>query len=186
MQSEPVSPPPITTTCLPSAVIVPSGAARVLAVAGVALVLLRQEIHREMDAVELAARHFEVARQLGAAGQRHRVESAEQRVHRDIDADLDLGAEGDALGLHLRDAAVDQVLFHLEVGDAVAQQAADAVGLFEQRHRVAGARQLLGAGEPGRARADHRDALAGLPRRHAAARSSLPASRGRRSRIRWF
>jgi hypothetical protein len=32
--------------------------------------------------------------------------------------------ERDALGLHLRDAAVDDVLLHLEVGNAVAQQAA--------------------------------------------------------------
>ena len=99
MQSEPVSPPPITTTCLPLAVIVPLGAARSSLVAGVALVLLRQEIHGEMDAVELAARHFEVARRLGAAGHHHRVEFLEQRGHRDVDADLDLGAEGDAFGL---------------------------------------------------------------------------------------
>ena len=54
MQSDPVSPPPITTTCLPLALIVPPGAACRLAVAGAALVLLRQEIHGEMDAVQLA------------------------------------------------------------------------------------------------------------------------------------
>ncbi len=61
------------------------------------------------------------------------------------------GAEGHALGRHLVHAAVDQVLFHLEVGDAVAQQAADAVLLLEQRHVMAGARELLGAGHAGRA-----------------------------------
>ncbi len=55
MQSEPVSPPPITTTCLPLAVIVPSGAARCFGIAGHALVLLGEEIHGEMDAVQLAA-----------------------------------------------------------------------------------------------------------------------------------
>ncbi len=49
-----------------------------LAIAGVALVLLRQKIHREMDAVELAAGHFEVARLLCTAGHRHGVEFAEQ------------------------------------------------------------------------------------------------------------
>ena len=56
--------------------------------------------------------------------------------------------------------------FSSEVGDAVAQQAADAVALFEQRHGMAGARQLLRAGQAGRARAHHRDLLAGLARRH--------------------
>ena len=36
-------------------------------------------------------------------------------------------------------APVDQVLFHLEVGNAVAQQAADPVALLEHRHRMPGA-----------------------------------------------
>ena len=102
MQSEPVSPPPITMTCLPSAVIVPLRRGALLAVAGVALVLLRQEIHREMDAGEVAPRHFEIARRLGAAGHRHRVEFSRAGVDADIDPDLDAGAELDPLGLHLR------------------------------------------------------------------------------------
>ena len=70
--------------------------------------------------------------------------------------------EGDALGLHLRDAAVDDVLFHLEVGNAVAQQAAGLGVFLEHMHVVAGARELLRAGEPRGAGADHRDLLAGL------------------------
>ena len=70
--------------------------------------------------------------------------------------------EGHALGLHLRDAAVDVDLLHLEVGNAVAQQAAGLGVLLEDVHVVAGARELLRAGEPGRARADDRDLLAGL------------------------
>ena len=80
MQSEPVSPPPITMTCLPLAVIVPLRRGARLVVAGDALVLLGQEFHREMDAVELAARDRRVARLLGAAGQHHGVELVEQRL----------------------------------------------------------------------------------------------------------
>ena len=153
MQSEPVSPPPITTTCLPSAVIGAVRRGRGLGVAGAALVLLRQEVHGEMDAGELAARHRQVARPLGAAGQHHRVVVV-AAAHRPstVTPTSTPGAELDALGLHLLDAAVDQVLFHLEVGDAVAQQAADAVALLEQRHGVAGAGELLGAGEARRGR----------------------------------
>ena len=75
MQSEPVSPPPITTTCLPPARM--SGDA-VERLAGDAAVLLRQEIHREVNAVEFAAGDRQVARGFGAAGQRHRVILPEQ------------------------------------------------------------------------------------------------------------
>ena len=70
----------------------------------------------------------------------------------DVGADVDAGAELDALGLHLRDAAVEVALLHLELGDAVAQQPADAVGALEHRDGVAGAGELLRGGEPGRAR----------------------------------
>jgi hypothetical protein len=67
--------------------------------------------------------------------------------------------------LHLLSPRLDQVLFHLEVGNAVAEQPADPVRLLEHRHGVPGARQLLGAGEPRRSRADHRDALTGAMQR---------------------
>ncbi len=71
----------------------------------------------------------------------------------------------DALGLHLLDAAIDMALLELEVGNAVAQQAAGALVLLVEMHLMAGARELLRAGEPGGAGADHGDALAGLHRR---------------------
>ena len=72
-----------------------------------------------------------------------------------------LGAELGALRAHLLDAAVDVPLLHLELGDAVAQQAADAVGALVHRDRVAGPGQLLGGGETRRAGADDGDGLAG-------------------------
>ena len=87
-----------------------------------------------------------------------RVVVVEQRLDRDVDADLDAGAELDAFGLHLAHAPVDEALLHLEVGDAVAQQAADAVGLLEQRSphgrraRAAGRRPC----RPGRSRRPRR------------------------------
>ena len=161
-QSEPVSPPPMTTTCLPVA----RSAGDAVSPA-TTLVLLRQKLHGEMNAVELAPRNRQVARLLGAAREHDRVEFGRPRpddssavaacparragpdVHR---------AELDAFGRHLLDATVDQVLLHLEVGDAVAQQPADAVALLEHDDRMARARELLRAGEPGRARAHDRDA----------------------------
>ena len=78
-----------------------------------------------------------------------------------VDADIDAAMEDDALGLHLLHAPVDVVLLHLEVGNAVAQQAAGLRLALEDMHVVAGAGELLRGGEAGRARADDGDALAG-------------------------
>ena len=72
-----------------------------------------------------------------------------------------VGLEDDAFGLHLLDAAVDDVLFKLEVGNAVAEKAADAVGFFEDGDGVAGAAKLLRGGKAGGTAADDGDTLAG-------------------------
>ena len=149
MQSEPVSPPPITTTCLPLARI---GGTSPSGFAADAAVLLRQEIHGEMDAVELAARDRQVARLLGAAGQRHRVVVLQQLFDRQVDADMGAVVEGDAFAFHLRRRGMSTMpLLHLEVGNAVAQQAAGLGVLLVEMHVVAGARELLRAGHAGRA-----------------------------------
>ena len=74
---------------------------------------------------------------------------------------FDAGAEAGALGLHLVEARLEVLLLHLEVGDAVAQQAADAVVALVDGDGVAGARELLGGGEAGGAGADDGDGLAG-------------------------
>ena len=66
---------------------------------------------------------------------------------------------------HLRDAAIDQRLLELEVGNAVAQQSARLGVLLVDVDFMADARELLGAGEAGRAGADDGDALAGAARR---------------------
>ena len=88
--------------------------------------------------------------------------SRTQLVGGDVDADVDAGPELGALGPHLVEAPLEVLLLHLELGDAVAQQPADPVGPLEDDDVVAGAGELLGCGQPGRARADDRDPLAGL------------------------
>ena len=84
-----------------------------------------------------------------------------ERLDGNVDADVRVGQEDDAFGLHLLDAAIDDVLFKLEVGNAVAQQAADAVVLLVDGDGVAGAAQLLRGGQTGGSAADDGDALAG-------------------------
>ena len=54
--------------------------------------------------------------------------------------------------------------FHLEIGNAVAQQATHAVVLLEQCHAVSDTGQLLGRSHAGRAGTDYGNGLAGLHR----------------------
>ena len=65
--------------------------------------------------------------------------------------------EDDAFGLHLLDAAVDVALLQLEIGNAIAQQAARLGVLLIDVNVVAGARELLGASETRRTRTDDGD-----------------------------
>ena len=111
------------------------------------MVLLGEEFHGEAHAGEFEAGDADGARIFGAAREDDLVEVFEQAGDRDGDADFDRGAEFHAFGHHLHEAAVDEVLFELEIGDAVAKQAADAVILLEHRDVVAGARQLLRGGQ---------------------------------------
>ena len=131
-------------------------------VAFVAAILLGQKLHGEVNALELAAGNLEVARMFGAAAEQDRVVVPGERFDGNVDADMRVGEERDALGAHLLDAAIDDVLLQLEVGNAVAQQAADAVVLLIDGDGVAGAAQLLRGRQSGGSAADDGDALAGV------------------------
>ena len=91
--------------------------------------------------------------------------SSSSCVDRHVDADMGVVVEDHALGFHLRDAAEDDALLHLEVGNAVGEEPARLGELLVDVHLVAGAAQLLRAGEARRPRADHRHLLAGDPGR---------------------
>ena len=97
-----------------------------------------------MDAGEILARQVRVARILRAAGEEHRVELVVKGGEGLGHADIHAAMEDHALGLHLLHAPVDVVLLHLEVRDAVAQQAAGLRLALEHMHLVAGAGELLG------------------------------------------
>jgi len=107
--------------------------------AGDAAVLLRQEVHRKVNAGEIAAGDRQITAGLGAAGQRDRVVFGNQlvRINATLGADKGAVMERHALGLHLGDAAIDDVLLHLEVGNAVAEQSAGLGVLLIEVHVVA-------------------------------------------------
>ena len=122
--------------------------------------------------------HRQVARHGGADGEHDGVVAVAQLLAGDVDADVDAGAEPGALGLHLGQPAVEDGLLHLELGDAVAQQAAELVVPLVDGDGVAGAGQLLGGGQAGRAGADDGDGLAGEPVRRLR-RRPRPSSKAR-------
>ena len=134
-----------------------------LALAGDAAVLLGEELHGKMQPVQIAAGRIleEVERLLGAAGEQQRVMGALQVLRRDVLADVNAAVEDDALGFHLAHAVGDDRLLHLEVGDAVGEQAARLRALLVDVHLVTGAGELLGGGEAGGTRADNCNLLAG-------------------------
>ena len=86
------------TTCLPFAKNVER---RIEFVAVAALVLLRQELHGEVNAFQFASRDHEVARLLRAASQQDGVELSLQILHRHVFSDVRVGDELDAFALHL-------------------------------------------------------------------------------------
>src|SRR5262249_10535858 len=75
-------------------------------------------------------------------------------------ADFAFGDEFDPFGGHEIDAALDDALVELHVGNAVHEQAADSVGALEDRDLVASAIELRGTGQSRGAGADHGDLLA--------------------------
>src|SRR6516165_8927616 len=60
---------------------------------GDTLVLLRQEIHREVNTIQFAAGNGQIARLFGSAGQENGVEVAPQILHRDVASDMGIGLE---------------------------------------------------------------------------------------------
>ena len=119
-----------------------------------------QKLHRLVDPVEFTTGDRQVARRGRTAGKDDGVVVQPQLRDGDVDADVDARPELGALGLHLRQPPVDVALLHLELGDAVPQQAADAVGPLEHGHGVACTGELLRGGQPGRTGAHDGDLFA--------------------------
>ena len=124
-------------------------------------VLRGQVLHREVDALELAAGHGQIARGRGPAGQHDRVEIATELIDRHLDADVRPGPERHPFLAHQREPAIEDAFLELELGNAVAQQPADAIGAFEDGDSMARTVQLICSGEACRTGADDGDLSAG-------------------------
>lgn len=116
-------------------------------VATVDVVLLLEELESEVYALELTALNLEVAGLTCADGNNDGVEVLAELVELDVDAHVLTGLESDALSLEDGEAAVDDLLRELEVGDAEAEETADGVVLLEDGDRVARLVEEVGASE---------------------------------------
>ena len=164
-QSAPVSPPPMITTRLPAA----RDRGRRCRVGGVDRpVGQRQELHGLVDAGQLPAgigrsRATVAPTASTTASWAARISAAAlSPAHRHPAHELG------ALGAHLLQPAVEEPLLHLELGDPVAEQAAGLVVALVDGDGVAGPGELLGGGQAGGPRTDHR---------HPPARSAPTAGR---------
>ena len=113
-----------------------------------------------MDTIGVPAWDIQVAGLFGTAAEDDRVIAVQNLFRRDRPAHIHIGAELNALRLHDLQAALDDVLFQFHIGDAVHQQAANAVSPLKHGHGVASDVQVLGHREAGGAAADDRHALA--------------------------
>ena len=80
---------------------------------------------------------------LRAARQHKGIEVTTQIFDCDGFSDLGIGNKFHALGGHLLEAAIDNVLLQFEFRNAVAEQSTDAVCFFVDHDRMSGAAQLL-------------------------------------------
>ena len=124
-----------------------------------------QVFERGHDIAEPAAGHLDLARPVDAGRDQHRVVAFADLGEAGIAADFEAAVEDDAALFEQGDAASDDGLFELEIGDAVDQQPAHAVMPVVDLDLIAAPAQLLGRGEPGRPRADDADRAAELARR---------------------
>src|SRR5690606_13341729 len=122
---------------------------------------LRQELHGEMDALEIPPLHAQIAWMLGSETQQHRVEVLPKVGRREIRTDVNPRLEGHAFFPHLIETTIDDPLLHLELGDSVPEEPADPVVLLEDRYGMPGPSELLGSGKPGGTRSYDRDRLSG-------------------------
>ncbi len=106
-----------------------------------------------------APRDVEIARRLRAAAEDDRVEVLAKLRGGNVLADRDAVFEHDPFVRQEREPSIEHVLFELELGNPIAQQAARSIGALEHRHPVTRVIQLVGSGQTRRTGSDNRHAL---------------------------
>ncbi len=108
-----------------------------------ATVLLNQIWHSIMHAFKVCTRNACRTRLFRTTRIKHGIIRIEQAAQRLVQADIHAAKEANAFTFHLRDAAVDQMFFHLEVRNTITQQTAGAAFTFIDIDHVTSACKLL-------------------------------------------
>ena len=137
-----------------------------------------EEVHGEHDPLGLPSGHWQVPGLAGPAGQNHPVVLLQQLLGGDGAAHVHVTPEFHPRLLHEGNAAVNDLLVQLHIGNAVAQQSAGAIVALEHRDKVASLVKQQRRRQPGRAAAHHghplaRAHLGGLPAHQAMGKSVL-------------
>ena len=119
-----------------------------------------QVVERRRDPGRAGARGDQLAGRIDADSDQDRVVAGAQLVQAGVAADLEAEFELDAAIGQAGGAPLDHVLFQLEAGDAVDQQAAGAVVTVVDGDVITGFAQPLGGGQARGAGADDPDRLA--------------------------
>ena len=120
--------------------------------AGKHAVLLAQQFEGEMNAVEFTAGDFQIPRGRRSRGDDHSIEPTGKGF---IASNCLTIVELDAFLLQQRDATVDDGLVELEVRDAVAEQSASSLILFEDGNHVTHLIERIGCSKSGRTGTNH-------------------------------
>jgi hypothetical protein len=128
--------------------------------------VLVQELHGEVDTLEVAVGDRKIARHGGTRRDDHGVVVFLERLQGDVAlADEAAGDVLDTLGGHEVDTTLNDVLVELHVGDTVHEETTNTVGTLVDGDLVAGLVQLIGSGETCGTRTDDGDGLARTPLR---------------------
>ena len=117
-------------------------------------------VHGVMDAQEVPSGNLKLSRDARTGGNDHRVVALVDFLPGYVHPDLNTRAETRPFSLHLSKSLIEVVFFHFEVGDAVAEQAADSVIALENRNCVAHPSELLSGSKTCWPTADDGDRLA--------------------------
>ena len=124
-------------------------------------ILLHQIVHRKVNTGQVSPRYRQLAGHQRASGNNDRVVASTQIRPAYVDTNRDACTESGALRLHLFEPQLQMLFLHFEVGDAIAQQAADAIIPLENSDHVTCPGELLRRCKPCRTRTNDGDRLSG-------------------------
>jgi hypothetical protein len=103
-----------------------------------------------MNASQFSSRYLKFSRKSCASGYQHGIVTTAKISPSNVLTDLNPNPKANSLGFKLSEPAIDVVLFHLEVGYAIAKKASDTIISLKNSNGMPRACKLLRRGKSGR------------------------------------